>query len=140
MKDKYEKGSPDSESDNKPYAFVADPEVASVEEPAAEVIEPEPPVVVPTPQDPLSEAQKEAALVQRMIAEARASIAKKANPGSSYEKKTADAEKRAQALQNKIASLYTTTMWAGKPNYECKVCPYATLDVDLIKQHVTKHI
>ena len=137
MKDIDENGSPTKEP-SKMVSFFA----ASSEEEPVEVVapEPEPPVFVPVPKDPLSEKQAEAALLQRMIAEARASAKKKDNPGGSYEKKAVETEKREKELQKKIASLYTTTMWAGRLNYECKACPYATLDEDLIKQHVTKHI
>lgn len=110
----------------------------------ASVVEAVPEVVVPVvepPRDPLSETQQEAATVQRMIAEARAKVsAKKVSGGGISAEKTAILEMRKAALQSKITSLYTTSTWAGKPNYECTVCPYATLDEALIRQHVIKHI
>lgn len=115
----------------------ATPEVVEVEEPVVE----EPVVEEPAPQDPLTSAEKEAAVVANMIAVARANAAKKTTiDDGKAEKNAAILAGRKKELQKKIASLYTTSVWNGEPNYECTACPYATLDEELIKQHVTKHI
>lgn len=151
-----------------PAEGVEEASVAKVSFEAAEVEElvvEESVVEKSAPQDPLTTAEKEAAAVADMIAEARANVEAAASPVSAVggvdveamiaiaranvSKKTVaggDAKKaailagRKKDLQKKIASLYTTGVWNGKPNYECTVCPYATLDEELIKQHVTKHI
>lgn len=34
---------------------------------------------------------------------------------------------------------YRVTQWAGKPNYECLSCSYATLDEKKIRAHVAGH-
>ena len=48
---------------------------------------------------------------------------------------------RRKAAQERAAEkLYTEGTWSGKVNYECKACPFATLDHDLIRQHVTIHL
>lgn len=31
---------------------------------------------------------------------------------------------------------FKKTSWAGNDNYECQLCPFATLDHDLIEAHV----
>lgn len=34
------------------------------------------------------------------------------------------------------AEPYTVGTWAGRPNYECRFCRYATLDLEAIHRHV----
>ena len=83
-----------------------------------------------------------AELVEQMIAEERAVIkARAAVKEVVFDDKAAAAIKAQQAaLQKKIDSLYTIGVWETFKNYECKVCPYSTLDAELIRSHVRKHI
>lgn len=34
---------------------------------------------------------------------------------------------------------YSTSKWAGQSNYECDSCPFATLDEQEMKDHVSFH-
>lgn len=34
---------------------------------------------------------------------------------------------------------YRIGRWAGKPNYECLVCPFSTLDQMVVEDHVNDH-
>jgi rubrerythrin len=147
MTDKFNKGKkplrmPDEVSFTEAFDvedIVAEPEVEAAEEVVAVVAS----ELTPAPVlcDPLTAAQQEAETVARMISEARANAAKKnVVTGAANAEKTAAIERRKEELQKKIDSLYTVGEWAGKPNYECTECSYATLDESLIRQHVIKHI
>jgi len=48
--------------------------------------------------------------------------------------------KRQAVRERLIDKLYTEGAWGGRVNYECKACPFSTLDLPLIRKHVTKHL
>lgn len=35
-------------------------------------------------------------------------------------------------------SRWTVGQWSGLPNYECKECPFSTLDLPLMEEHIVK--
>lgn len=35
---------------------------------------------------------------------------------------------------------YMVTAWKGQPNYECLHCPFATLSIDEMTQHIGIHV
>jgi hypothetical protein len=81
-------------------------------------------------------------IINELIEESRAVIKarKDVKEGVSDEKIIAAGVARKAALQKKLDSLYTVGAWEDLKNYECKVCPYSTLDVEMVRSHVRKHI
>jgi hypothetical protein len=82
------------------------------------------------------------AIVNELIEESRAVIKARSavKDGVSDEKIIAAGVARKTALQKKLDSLYTIGAWEDLKNYECKVCPYSTLDIEMVRSHVRKHI
>jgi len=127
------------------------PDEAPVEEVALEDLEPvDKPVIVEevvapvAPVSLLSEAEQETALAWEMVEKMKAKEAakKSANTEDASVAKAAVMAARNAELAQQIEALYTVNVgvWNGLDNYECNVCPYATLDVELIKVHVRQHV
>jgi hypothetical protein len=85
-------------------------------------------------------AEKQKAGIEAAIKRARESAANKSHPEDRSSAKAELITKKNEELQKKIDSLYTVGVWMGKPNYECTVCSYSTLDETLIRQHVRKYV
>lgn len=115
------------------------------EMPEEEPVVEEPVVEEPVIEEPVkAQAEIEREAVLKSIEEQKAIIAQQRARGKDDDeiskKKAAEFAERKAALEAKAKEMYTEGTWAGHVNYECKACPFSTLDEALIKQHVTKHM
>ena len=108
----------------------------SVDEPVAE----EEAVVAEPVLAPVSTEAEEAKMLQDAIAKERAKVAESKKPFGSSPDRDVARSKRYEEVQKQIDLLYTTGMWGEHTKYECKECPFSTLDEQLIRTHVKKHI
>ena len=115
----------------------------SADEPMAEdVVSPEveAPVVEAPVYAPVSKEAEAAQMLQDAIARERAKIAERKKPFDDTSDVNIALVRRNEELQNKIDLLYTTGMWGDYTSYECKECPFSTLDAKLIRDHVKQHM
>ena len=126
----------------KSYKKNDEPELAAEEFVAEEVVvAPEAPVVEEPPAFIVESLEVIAAkMLQDAIARERAKIIESKKPFDSSADADIERVRRNEELQKKIDLLYTTGMWGAYTSYECKECPFSTLDAKLIRDHVKQHM
>jgi len=139
MTDDAEKGwLPKSYKKNDDVPLAAEEPV--IEEVVEEVVAEPAPVAEEPAFLPVSKEAEAAQMLQDAIAKERAKVAERKPAFGDSPDKTIERAKRDEELQKKIDLMYTISMWGDYTKYECKECPFSTLDAQLIRTHVRKHM